>query len=136
MTIKEAAAKYGVSVQAVYSRLKKNGVTLESIIIKETGQLTADGEAVLFKLYDESAKAINQKRDTLNDELNRLKALNESLTAENERLKIRLEATETALAEAKNTLDVERSLFQRFLPAAGQTGKPGLFARIKNAIRG
>lgn len=136
MTIKEAAAKYGVSVQAVYSRLKKNSVTLESIIIKETGQLTADGEAVLFKLYDESSKAFNQKRDTLNDELNRLKALNESLTAENERLKIRLEAAETALAEAKNTLDVERSLFQRFLPAAGQTSRPGLFTRIKNAIRG
>lgn len=136
MTIKEAAEKYGVTVQAIYSRLKKNNTSIESITNKETWQLTADGEAVLFKLYDESSKAFNQKKNSLNDELNRLKALNESLNSENALLKARLEAAEKALEEARNTLDIERSLFTRFLPAEGQTGKPGFFQRLKQAFKG
>lgn len=52
MTVKEFSALVGVSHQAIYKKLKGRGVALESLKDKETGQLTADGEALLRAIYN------------------------------------------------------------------------------------
>lgn len=51
MKIREAATRAGVSHQAVYKRLKKRGISPESLIDKETGELTAEGLALMIELY-------------------------------------------------------------------------------------
>ena len=52
MTVKEFSALVGVSHQAIYKKLKGRGVALDSLKDKETGQLTADGEALLRAIYN------------------------------------------------------------------------------------
>ena len=58
MTIKQAAVKYGVSPQAVYQRLKKRNILVESLIDKETQELTADGEVILDAMFNKAKQPI------------------------------------------------------------------------------
>lgn len=51
MTIKDIAAAAGLSHQAIYKRLKARGVKLEDIKIKGTGELTAEGEALIKEIF-------------------------------------------------------------------------------------
>ena len=53
MTIKEAAKLYGISTQAVYQRLKKANINLDTLKDKETGEITgrvfcASSSRILF----------------------------------------------------------------------------------------
>ena len=52
MTIKEIAERAGLSHQAIYKRLKARGVALDQIKNKDTGELTAEGEALLLELFN------------------------------------------------------------------------------------
>ena len=93
MTIKEAAAKYNVTVQAIYSRLKANNISVESL--KEPGktELSADGEAVLNKLYSSNE---GEKPESYKSMCERLQAR-----------VYELEKSETALLEKVNNLSSE-----------------------------
>lgn len=51
MTIKDLAALAGVSHQAVYKRLKSNGIDLAALKDPETGHFTEDGEKRLMALF-------------------------------------------------------------------------------------
>lgn len=84
MTIKDAAEKYGVTKQAIYQRLKKQGIDLDTIKDSETGELTADAEAMLFKLYGTENKP---KAQNLNSIIQSLKTENKALTLEVDELK-------------------------------------------------
>jgi AcrR family transcriptional regulator len=51
MTIKELAQELGVSHQAVYKRLTKNGIRLDSLKNPSTGEITPDGEKTIRDMY-------------------------------------------------------------------------------------
>lgn len=85
MTLKEYAASIGVSVQAVYKRLKANGLNLDVLRDKETGHLTDEGLKEVEKLFNlDSTKGEDLTR--LKMEVERLKTLVETITAERDRL--------------------------------------------------
>lgn len=127
MTIKEAAAKYGISQQAIYQRLKKNNIAVESLKDQENGGLTPDAIGILENLFGESSAKFNQQKLNVQEELTRLRALVQSLEHENELLKIKLEAANAAKETAIETLNQERSMFTRLLPAP----RPSLWERLK-----
>ena len=51
MKIRDVANRAGVSHQAIYKRLKARGIRPESLTNKETGELTAEGVALMLELY-------------------------------------------------------------------------------------
>ena len=150
MTIKQAAEKYGISVQAVYSRLKKEGIALETLKDADTGALTADAEIVLDKLFEKDRQkhsSFNSTIERLESEVKRLNkenaALIESLRAvekQNEELK---EERERLLTIAQQAQELHKAALERLLPppvdntaaegqgAEGQQVKRGgLFTRL------
>lgn len=98
MTIKQAAEKYGISVQAIYSRLKKNDIKLETLKDAGTGELTADAMAVLDKLFD---KENREKRENFNSTIERLQGEVNRLDKENAGLVEKIKQLETVNAELK-----------------------------------
>ena len=54
MKIRDVATMAGVSHQAVYKRLKARGLRPESITDKGTGELTAEGLAIMFEMYPQT----------------------------------------------------------------------------------
>lgn len=120
MTIKEAAEKYNISPQAIYQRLKKQKIPIESLKDTETGDLTPDALGIIEKLFGESSAQYNQQKTSLQEELIKLRALVQSLEHERDLLRVKLEAAERERDAARDTLDQERALFTRFLPAPDQ----------------
>ena len=51
MTIKEVAQLTGLTHQAIYKKIKANGLRLDNLKDKTTGQLTAEGEAIIKDLF-------------------------------------------------------------------------------------
>lgn len=113
MTIKDVAEKYGISSQAIYQRLKKYKIDIESLKDKETGELTADAEGVMAQLF---ANKSNQRKPTLQSEMQSLRALVDSYEKENSVLRAKLESAERELETVKSTLEVERAMVLRLLP--------------------
>jgi hypothetical protein len=64
MTIKEYAAEQQISPQAVYQRLKKNKIRVETLTEKGSGEITGEGMVILDKLFDPE----NQQKKLLKDE--------------------------------------------------------------------
>ena len=63
MTIKQYAEQLGISPQAVYQRLKKNKVKIESLTEKGTGELTGEGTIILDKLFNPENRQIKPAKD-------------------------------------------------------------------------
>ena len=55
MTIKEVAQLTGLTHQAIYKRLKKQGIKINDLKDQATGQFTPDGEAIIRGLFTFSA---------------------------------------------------------------------------------
>jgi septal ring factor EnvC (AmiA/AmiB activator) len=151
MTIKQAAEKYGISVQAIYSRLKKNGISLETLKDADTGELTADAMAVFDKLFD---KENREKRESFNSTIERLQGEVNRLNKENSSLLEKIKQVEAANAElkqererlltiAQQAQELHKAALERLLPppvdntaaegqgAEGQQVKRGgLFTRL------
>lgn len=106
MTIKDVAARTHLTHQAIYKRLKKNGITIEAIKDPKTGHFTPSGEQTiidLFHLNDAAEKAIEPQEKTPADELhNRL----QELTTDNEQLRNQLQE----LTRERDLLAKERDL--------------------------
>ena len=128
MTIKQAAEQYGISVQAIYSRLKKESIMLETLKDAETGELTADAEVVFAKLFDKEKR----NGSNFNSSLQRLKAAQEEIIRLNqeksdliERVK-QLEIDKAELKEEKERLmeiaqqaqELHKTALERMLPPA------------------
>ena len=94
MNIKDVSTKAGISVQAVYKRLKANGITLDMIRDKETGQLSTDGEEIVSNIFN-----LSDNKEAA--EVEKLRAQVEMLTAERDRL---LEEREKLLVIQLETL--------------------------------
>lgn len=130
MTIKEAAAKYGVSPQAVYKRLNQTGVKLSTIQKPDSSELTTDGEAVIDLLFNQPKPAVHNQ---LRDEVTRLTTELASLQTENEALRDKVRALEADKAFLQGQNSELLSRIPPALPAAGQTAqteKRGFWARI------
>lgn len=98
MTIKDAAVKYHVSQQAIYKRLKSNGIAIETLKDKTTGQLTADAEIVLDKLFGADAL---EKRESINQQYIQFKEANEGLHKLIESMTAQIEGLQEQVAELK-----------------------------------
>ena len=151
MTIKDAAKKYGISVQAIYSRLKKEDIALETLKDADTGELTADAEVVFDKLFDKDRQrkheSFNSTIERLESEVKRLNkenaALIESLRAvekQNEELK---QERERLLTIAQQAQELHKAALERLLPppvdntatevqrsTGEQVKRGGLFTRL------
>lgn len=141
MTIKDAAEKYGISKQAIYQRLKRNSIPVDNLTDQETGTLTPEAEAILENLFGENRQQFDKRKLNLTEELKAAQAEIQQQKANIELLTAKLEAAERERDLLKDTIDQERALFQRFLPAPGQTmqqseKRPGVFRRIAAAIKG
>lgn len=94
MTIKEVAAKVGLSHQAIYKRLRARGKRAEDIV--KAGVLTEEGEALMMELFpslrDEpqpSAESPSEVEKRLQDEVAKLQEKVVKLGAEVARLEER-----------------------------------------------
>jgi uncharacterized coiled-coil protein SlyX len=90
MTIKQYAEQQGISPQAVYQRLKKNGIRVDTLTEANSGELTGEGIIVLDKLFDPENRATKPLKDE------KIEALEEQLTA--------LKAEKAALQEKVDSL--------------------------------
>lgn len=58
MTIKDVAARTGLSHQAIYKRLKARGLSASALKDKESGHLTEEGERLLAEMFSLQAEEI------------------------------------------------------------------------------
>ena len=129
MTIKEYAANKKVSPQAVYQRLKKNKIKVESLTEKGSGEISGEGMAILDKLFSSENRQIKPAKDDLIEELNKqLSTLRQENAALIEKAKAAEERADFFKAQQVETnealqkaLDIQQQTLNKFLPAAGQT---------------
>lgn len=150
MTLKEYAAEKGVSVQAVYKRLKAAGLKVESLKSKETGHLTAFGLSRLNQIFSTEFSTDS----TLQPEAERFKpeveTVVEKLKIEVERLKAQVEKAEAEAEALRSERDYLRGALENAQklqaatlskvptpPPALPTGqhKQGFFARLLDRIK-
>ena len=112
MTLKEYAANIGKTTQAIYQRLQKEGVQLESLRDKENKkQLTPEGIAALDKLYDKQTTSVNQ-HFTLDASSKELDEANRKIVE----LTVQLEAER----KARTTAEADRDAWRAQAAAAQQ----------------
>ena len=122
MTIKDVAARTGLSHQAIYKRLKANGLSVSDLKDKASGQLTEEGERILAEMFSiqaeeptaDGAPEITNEEPTAESGSEELRNEVARLTTEVEKLRNQvatLEEKNTALTEERDFLRVslERS---------------------------
>lgn len=118
MTIKEVAELHGMSVQAVYKRIKAAGYNLTSLKDAETGQISREGQAVIFSLF-ENKKPSSASENELKQEVERLKL-------EKQQLLEKIEILEQSRDDLRNALTAAQILQKETLakiPPALQAGE-------------
>lgn len=153
MTIKEASALYGVSTQAIYKRLTKNGYDLKQLK-DSSGNLTEEGERIIDQLFDrvtvtgegdptpQPAKKKPQKPDVTpslqdQEEVERLKSEVARLTTELERLQATVANLQEERDFLRRALDQSQQLHamtMRMLPPAPAERK-GVFSWLANKFK-
>lgn len=128
MTIKQMAKKQNVSPQAIYQRLKRQGVNVNSLIDKETQELTPEGEMVLNDMFNKKNAPIKPNSTAFADE--QKKRITE-LNIEVANLKEKVSSLETQLRKTEEDRDYLRLQLDKAqdnlnenikrLPAAGET---------------
>lgn len=106
MNIKEVAQLTGLSHQAIYKKIKANGLVLDKLKDKATGHLTPDGEARIKELFNISETA----RATDATELTTKVA---ELTTEVEKLRNQVATMETRITELSEERDFLRMTLER-----------------------
>lgn len=138
MSIKEIAQQHGLSVQAVYKKIKLAGIDLNTLKDGNTGRLTADGEKLILSLV-ESRKPLESHENSLKQEIEKLKLVNEQLLNEVERMKLvseqqtneikRLEQNNDDLRNALTAAQILQRETLAKIPAALPAGeKKGFFS--------
>jgi len=145
MTIKEIAQQQGMTVQAVYKRIKAAGVDISTLKDPKTGRFTDDGEKVVLSIV-ESKKPSEAQDSALKQEVERLRAVNQQLLEKvelleqsREDLRNALDAAKLAQDDLRNALNAAQILQRETLakiPAALPAGeKKGLFAFLHRKDR-
>ena len=102
MTIKQYAVDHKVSPQAVYQRLKKNKIRVETLTENGSGELTGEGIVVLDKLFSPENKAIKPLKD---EKIDALEAQIAAIKAEKESLQTRVDLLTQRVEELKQDKD-------------------------------
>lgn len=102
MTIKQYAVDHKVSPQAVYQRLKKNKIRVETLTENGSGELTGEGIVILDKLFDPENKAIKPLKD---EKIDALEAQIAAIKAEKESLQTRVDLLTQRVEELKQDKD-------------------------------
>lgn len=116
MTIKEAAAVYGVSTQAIYQRVAKAGKKTKDITNRQTGELTEEGSQLLTTWFT------NETKQETGKECNNCKALEAAITA--------LQAENKSLQAQITSLQADKDRLYTLLNQAQQTTQALTLARI------
>lgn len=129
MTIKEAAALYGVSTQAIYQRIAKAGKKARDLTEGKTAELTQEGEELLATIFAtekapqekpcENCKALERENAALQTLVTALQGQLATAQEDKERLY-------TLLSQAQQT----QALTLARLPAENQS----LWQRMRNRI--
>ena len=145
MNIKDVAQLTGFSHQAIYKKIKANGLALETLKDKDTGQFTPEGEAKIKALFNiETVKK---------EDATELKTKVAELTTEVEKLRNQVATMEdqiTTLTEERNFLrmTLERSQHleaaaiaklptpPQALPSGEKKGLRKWFDRMRGGHRG
>ena len=106
MNIKEVAQLTGLSHQAIYKKIKANGIVLETLKDKPTGHFTADGEAKIRDLF-----GISEKTNTPN--ATELTTKVAELTTEVEKLRNQVAMMQTRVDELTGERDFLRMTLER-----------------------
>lgn len=127
MTVKDIATQHGMTVQAVYKKIKTAGINLNALKDPKTGRFTPEGEEVILSLV-ENKKPPEAAENDLKQEVERLKLINEQLMKQ-------VEILEQARDDLRNALNAAQVLQQQTLakiPAALPAGeKHGLFSWLR-----
>lgn len=105
MTIKDFAEDRGITVQAIYSKLKAKSIPIERITAGKSKDITEEGQAVLNGLFTQSIKEIGLI-ETLKHELKQAQDALEAQRQANEVLQSKLMAAEDRANKAEQ--DSER----------------------------
>lgn len=116
MTIKEAAARYGVSRQAIYQRLKRQGLQVDMLRDPKTGELTPEGEATLSSMFTEAEATEQTTPDNNQAQIDALTAERDALREQVTQLTSQVDTINAQLA----TLTDERDFLRRALDQAQQ----------------
>lgn len=123
MTIKEAAAFYGVSPQAIYQRLTKAGKKTKDVTNHANGELTTDGAELLESWFTNQTNQEQPKQTNdckaLENEISVLQAEKKALQAENAALQVQV-----------NSLQADKDRLYTLLNQAQQTAQALTLARI------
>lgn len=105
MTITEAATKQGISKQAIYQRLKREGMTIDDIRNAETKQLTDTGYAWIVNAFNKQDDSQRKQQTVDVDMYNAVKTELTKAQAEIERLKQAAEVLTVKLQAAEKTVE-------------------------------
>ena len=128
MTIKQMADKLGVSPQAVYQKLKKNGVEVYKLTDKKTKELTGEAEVIISKLFSEDPGEIKPSKqkvvESLQEQIQQLRTENAVLIEKVKALEDKVSTLSTdkeTLNKALETAQLLHTQTLALLPAPGQT---------------
>ena len=143
MTIKQFAQEHGVSCQAVYQKLKKNGIKVDKLINHENPsgkrELSEDGINQLNNLFINQASTFNQVEqpveqpemvEELAAEVERLNARIRELETENARLTGKLEAQEKTVDTLTHFMDQQQQLHAMQIKALPGGGVRNWFSKL------
>ena len=119
MTVKEIADKYGLTVQAVYKRLKGSGIKISALKDAETGHLTPEGEKTVLSLF-ENKKPPEAAENALKQEVERLTLVNKQLLEKVEILEQSRDDLREALAREQQLHLMALQKIPQALPAGGK----------------
>lgn len=136
MTINEVAQRFGVSHQAVYKRIKANGLKLETLKDKKTGQLTPEGEAAVLDLFpqNEAPPPVATEVERLTTEVEKLRNQVESL---DNQLKIITEERDFLRTTLEHSQQLQAATLAKLpTPQLLPSGEGNRFRRAWAIIRG
>lgn len=123
MKIKEAAAMYGISTQALYQRIAKTGKKTKDLTNGANGDLTEEGESLLASWFCKQTeepcthcKELQAKIDLLESDIKSLQAALQAANLDKDRLYSLLAAaqqTAQALTVARITAENKAGILQR-----------------------
>ena len=148
MNIKEVAQLTGLSHQAVYKKIKANGIVLEKLKDKATGHLTPEGEAQIRDLFGISEEAhapdatelttkvaeLTTEVEKLRNQVATMEKRVEELTEERDFLRMTLERSQHLEAAAIAKLPSPPKLLTD--GEEKPRGLRGLFQRMRGGHRG
>ena len=128
MTIKDAAAHYGVSTQAIYQRIAKAGKKAKELTNQPSGDLTQKGEELLASWFTNEQPSKPESVCNQCKQLEALQAANAALQSQVEELQRDKDRLYTLLAQAQQTT---QALTVAKLTAPGEKRTQPLWQRVK-----